>query len=233
MRPIWWTALLFVAAVAPLYGEIRIDEFSDLDEWREVAFPDIDRSSGYSSAGDGEYLRVSSDSSASMLVLDRMIDVYETPIVRWRWRVDSDVAGADLTAQEGDDAAIRLYVAFRVPPEELPFGRRLWARVQERVYGASPPDSALSFVWTNEHYDERAFRSSYTDRQFLLLPSPIEGGEQQIGVWAEQRVNLLETYRELFDSDPPREAYIAIMGDSDNTGGSSEALLDFVSVVAE
>ena len=218
----------FLALPLPGFAEIVIDDFSRLDDWRELEFRGIERRSSYDAFEDGEYLRVRADSSASMLVLDEAIDVYETPILRWRWLVKQPLDGADLQKREGDDAPIRLYVAFRVPTDELPLARRLWARTQKRLYGAVPPDSALSFVWSGKEYDVPAFRSPYTERQFLVVPDPLVGGRREIDTWLEYRANLLDTYRRLFGSEPPGEAYLAVMGDADNTAGESTAVLDYV-----
>ena len=218
--------LLLLLLPGTLAAERVIDSFDSLEGWKEVSFRKIERGSEFESVRNGELLRVSSRGGASMLVLEEEIDVYETPVVSWRWRVTEDLSRQNLFSQEGDDAAIRLYVAFRRPLSERGFGARLWAQVQQKMYGEIPPDSALSFVWSSRF--EGAFLSSYTDRQYLVIPE-IEGGEGFIrGEWIEHSVDLLETYRTLFGEEPPSEAFVAVMGDSDNTGGSTEAWLDYL-----
>jgi hypothetical protein len=221
--------MLFAQAVP---AEITIDTFTGLQGWKELSFRNIESGSEYESARGGELLRVRSRGGASMLVLEEEIDVYETPLIRWRWRVTEEIAGQDLRSREGDDAAIRLYVAFRKPLSQRSFGERIWAAVQENVYGEIPPDSAISFVWSSRSYRESAFLSSYTERQYLVIPEILGEGSFLEGTWVEHEVHLLKIYRRLFGEEPPGEAFVAIMGDSDNTGGSSEAWLDYLSFSA-
>ena len=44
----------------------------------------------------------------------------------------------------------------------------------------------------------------------------------------EESVNVLEDYRKAFGKDPPAMAGLAVMSDTDNTGESAEAYLDFI-----
>jgi hypothetical protein len=209
---------------APRSGPVGTDRFDDLSEWTNLELPGVDALSSYSAADGGETLRVRADGSASTFVLERTVNPYRTPILRWRWRVTRDASGADLQTKDGDDAAIRIYVSFVPPAEERPIVRRLWARVQERVYGAVPPDSSLGFVWTARRYTPQVFPSPYTDRQYVVtMDEPLRPGG-----WSEHAVDLLETYRAHFGTDPPAEAYVAVMGDGDNTGSRTEAFLDYL-----
>lgn len=227
------SAPLLLALPETLSAERIVDEFDRLEGWQELSFRNIERGTTYESARNGELLRVYSVGGASMLVLDGEIDVYDTPVLRWRWRVTGDLERQNLRTKEGDDGPIRLYLAFRQPIKERSFGERIWAGLQENLYGQTPPDSALSFVWSSREEPDQAFQSSYTEKQYLIVP-PIEGdGAYEVGVWLEHEVNIVETYRGVFDEDPPAEAFIAVMGDSDNTDGRSEAWLDYLRLTKE
>lgn len=205
---------------------VEVARFGDLSDWRPLSFPGIERQSRYTAVGGGSYLRVDSENSASMLVWENEIDVAKTPILTWRWRVDENVTGADLQRREADDAPLRLYVAFRTPIEERPWVRRAWARLQIRIYGEEPPDSALGFVWTDRRYQPAVFVSPVTDRQYVV---PVIG---RVGEWSEHSVDVERLYRRHFGDDPPAEAYVAIMGDSDNTASRSTAYVEFVRLEA-
>ncbi|MDA3948356.1 MAG: DUF3047 domain-containing protein [Spirochaeta sp.] len=210
--------------VAQLSTQVGADRFDDLSRWTNLELPKVDAMSTYSAADGGATLRVRADGSASMFVLEHTVDVYRTPIFRWRWRVTRDASGTNLLTKDGDDAAIRIYVSFVTPMEKRPVARRLWAQMQERVYGAVPPDSSLGFVWTARRYTPRVFPSPFTDRQYVVTPvTPL-----RVGTWSEHTVDLLATYRAHFGTDPPAEAYIAVMGDGDNTGSRTEAFLDYL-----
>jgi hypothetical protein len=58
----------------------------------------------------------------------------------------------------------------------------------------------------------------------------LQKGKQKIGAWVEETVNIVEDYRKAFGKDPPTEAGIAVMNDSDNTGERAVSYVDFVEV---
>ena len=55
----------------------------------------------------------------------------------------------------------------------------------------------------------------------------------KLGSWQTYNVNILEDYRNIYGSDPPKIASLAIMGDSDNTGEKSLAFIDFIKLESE
>ncbi|HKK47718.1 MAG TPA: DUF3047 domain-containing protein [Alkalispirochaeta sp.] len=222
------TVALIAVTVSPV-AEIRIESFQDLSPWREVVLDADGASSTYEARGDGDYLLVSSENGASMLIYDQPFNVYQTPILEWRWQALAAVLGSDLRTQDGDDSAIRIYVSFRTPLNERGLAGRAWARLQQRLYGDIPPDSALSFVWAPEVPAERSFPSPFTDALTNTVPESVAPE----GQWSAHRVNVLERYRRHFGEDPPTEAYVAVFGDSDNTGNRSAALLDYIRILRE
>ena len=58
----------------------------------------------------------------------------------------------------------------------------------------------------------------------------LQHGENRKGEWIEEDVNILNDYRKAFGEDPPETAGIAIMSDSDNTGESSAAYIDYIEI---
>jgi len=58
----------------------------------------------------------------------------------------------------------------------------------------------------------------------------LEKGKEKVGMWQEEKVNILWDYRAAFGADPPASASIAIMNDPDNTGQASASYLNFIEV---
>jgi hypothetical protein len=208
-------------------AEIRLEAFDDLSRWREVVMDEDGKPSRWEVVAGGDHLRVTSDNGASMLVYEEPFNVYQTPILAWRWQALTAVRGANLGTRDGDDSAIRIYVSFRTPMSERSMTGRAWARLQRRLYGDIPPDSALSFVWAPEVPMDRSSPSPFTDELMRTIPESVA----PVGEWSTHQVNLLEAYRRHFGEDPPTEAYVAVFGDSDNTGNRSAALLDYIRVL--
>lgn len=220
-------AVVLATVTTSLSAEIRLESFDDLSRWREVVMDTDGTPSAYQASADGHYLRVTSENGASMMVYEEPFNVYRTPILTWRWQALTAVRGSDLHTQAGDDSPIRIYVSFRTPLAERGVAGRAWARLQRRIYGDIPPDSALSFVWAPEVPAVRSSPSPFTDELVRTVPKSVAA----VGEWSTHQVDLLEIYRRHFGEDPPTEAYLAVFGDSDNTGNRSAALLDYVRVL--
>jgi hypothetical protein len=58
----------------------------------------------------------------------------------------------------------------------------------------------------------------------------VESGAAKAGTWVEERRNIVADYRRAFGGAPPRIGAIAIMTDTDNTGGSAEAWYDDIRI---
>jgi len=106
--------------------------------WRVLTFgsrpPTVYRIVG---CGGGPALLARAEGTASVLYT-RVPEPAGRTVLCWRWRVDRLPAGADLRTVERDDAAARVYVAFRYAPERLTRGQRVRYALatQVRQFGA-------------------------------------------------------------------------------------------------
>ena len=197
--------------------------------WREVLFAEGDTPSRFETiqgVSEDWSLRVLSEGGSSMLIHERPIDVNGTPLLRWRWKLLQGLADADLSRRRLEDAAVRIVVSFRNPLEDLPWWLRIWAAHQERRHGEVPPTSAIMYAWGARPHEDASFSVPYTDR-IQIVPVEHRGAAD---VWREVEVDVQADYRRLFGHNPPAVAFVAVMSDSDNTGGRTEALVDFIEV---
>lgn len=65
-----------------------------------------------------------------------------------------------------------------------------------------------------------AFLNAFTANAKMIA---VESGNGNAGQWLTEERDLFADYRTLFGVDPPEAQAIAIMTDSDNTGGVAEA----------
>jgi Protein of unknown function (DUF3047) len=59
---------------------------------------------------------------------------------------------------------------------------------------------------------------------------PVAAGQEKVGEWLEYRVDIVRDYRVAFGEDPPAVASLAVMADSDNTGESARAYIDYIRI---
>jgi len=205
------------------------ENFESLAQWEPLTFPKIKAHSTYTLVKEGgkSILKAESRASASALVYRRTFNIYENPRIRWRWKVTQLSDRGNPKEKEGDDYPIRVYVMFQFDPARATLGERLIYNATRVLYDKYPPHSTLSYVWTGHNLPERFMASPYTEKARIVI---LEKGKQRVGQWVEESVNVLADYRKTFGKDPPAIAGLAVMSDTDNTGESAVAYLDFIEV---
>jgi Protein of unknown function (DUF3047) len=168
-------------------------------------------------------IRADADASASGLIHRLKADARSTPILRWQWKIAGVVQGSDPASRKGDDYAARVYVAFERPAGE----RGMFDRMLQAMYGSDLPDSGLNYVWATSTPVDRIVPNAYTDRVRMIA---VESGPDKAGRWIDEERDILADYRRAFGRDPPPIAGIAIMTDTDDTGGRATAWYGDVSL---
>lgn len=211
--------------------EFAINEkFETLDAWIPIIFPKIENHSEYDVVQiDGvTALKTSSKSSASGIRCTKEFNVYDYPVVRWRWRVDNVYEKGNLEEKAGDDYPLRVYIMFKYDPEKASFGEKVQYGLAKMIYGEYPPQSSLNYIWANRPHKKRIYSSTYTHRAQLVI---VRAGSEDTGSWWEQEINILDDYQQAFGKPPPLHASIAIMNDSDNTGESAVSYMSYIQVL--
>ncbi len=224
-------ALSLISALTG-YAEDRIlfrDDFVTLADWEPLEFPKIKRHTiyGIQDQGDDRGLVAESTNAASALVHKQSFDVTQYSTIRWQWKVDNVYAEGNYREKSGEDYPLRVYVFFEYDPQTAPFGMKITYGLAKTVYGRYPPHSSVNYIWANRAEETEPAKSPYTDRSIMI---PLQSGPENTGRWMEQTVNVLNDYRQAFGEDPPKKAFLAIMNDSDNTGGSAVSHIRFIEV---
>jgi hypothetical protein len=153
--------------------------------------------------GTGHVLRAEARGAASGLILEKKIDLEEFPILSWRWKVENILEKGDARRKEGDDYAARVYVIF---PH--------WFFLRTR---------SINYIWANKLPQGAIVPNPFTSNARMVA---VESGKERAGEWVSESRNVLADYRAIFGEDPPRAGAIAVMTDTDNTGGSTTAWYD-------
>jgi hypothetical protein len=205
------------------------EDFNDIKSWRPLHFPKIKEHSTYSieSTEDGNFLKAESNASASAMVYSKTFNVFEYPLIRWRWKISNVYKKGNAREKSGDDYPIRVYIIFKYNPEKTSFGKKIKYGLAKKLYGEYPPDSSLNYIWANRKHTENVITSPYTNEQKMII---LQTGAQNINKWQQEEVNVVQHYKDSFGTDPPSEASIAVMNDSDNTKESSVSFIDYMEV---
>lgn len=163
-------------------------------------------------------IRADADASMALMARPIAVNLRATPVLCWR--IGGVVATADMATKQGDDYAARVYVAFRLPAQDLSFGTRTKLGIARAIYGDQVPDAAINYVWDNQHPVGTRAPNAYTDRAEMVVQ---RSGDAQAGQWVNERANVLSDMRQAFGSDRAQATLLAVASDTDNTGSKAQA----------
>ncbi len=226
--------VLLCTGVAEIQAEeVFLDEqFVSLQRWEPFYFPKIENHSSYSvlTLNGVSCLSATSSNSASAILLKERFNVYAFPTLAWRWQVTNVYEKGDSSRKDGDDYPVRLYVMFEYDSEKASFGKKIKYELANLFYGKYPPHSSLNYIWANNKQSAPFIPNPYSS---LAMMIPVVSGKDDVGEWLEHKVDIVRDYRAVFDEDPPAIASIAVMSDSDNTGESARAYIDYIRIYKE
>ncbi|MTI89635.1 MAG: DUF3047 domain-containing protein [Balneolaceae bacterium] len=135
------------------------------------------------------------------------IDIYETPILSWKWRVNKLPENANEDSDDRNDAAASIYFVFDM-------GRvALFKKVPK----------SIRYTWSST-LPKGHEASRFFGNQKIVV---IESGEDEMGKWIKVERNLVEDYKHLFGDKPPkRPLAILILSDGNSTHSPAEADYD-------
>lgn len=167
-------------------------------------------------------MAIEAHANKSMALLGRpvTVDLKNTPILCWQWRIDAPLVSADMNRKSGDDYAARVYLTFEVPPAQLGLGTRAKLSLARSIYGNQVPDAALNYIWDNRHPIGTLQDNAYTDRARMLV---LRSGARNAGAWVQERRNVLKDFQRAFGSLTGQLSGLAIASDTDNTGEEAHA----------
>lgn len=141
------------------------------------------------------------DNTASMLYRKFRVDLEKTPYLNWQWQVSNTLGDINEQTRSGDDYAARIYIAIK--PAALEIVPR-----------------ALTYVWASNKNQFSSWPNAYTENVKMLA---LQSGEQRANEWIQEKRNLKDDLQKHFNEDIRWVEGIAIMSDTDNSGGSTSA----------
>ena len=154
------------------------------------------------------------------------LDAHEgaTPVLSWRWKVDRSLEKATWGTRAGDDYAARVYVAFDLPLEALPFLERAKIRFARFMYGEDVPAAAICYVWAGSVAPGTSGWNPYAPRVWMIV---LRAGDERARQWVEESRDVAVDFRAAFASiwtgPVPRIAGVAASTDTDQTLESATA----------
>lgn len=195
-------------SIPPAWQIIRLETHVPATKYRQIHW-------------DGVHA-IEANADSSMALLARLVDVdlNETPMLCWLWRIDGVVKSADMKKRQGDDYAARVYLAFSLPKETLSLADKAALAIARGIFGSHVPDGAINYVWDNVHPIGTRMPNAYTSRAQMVV---LQSGNSQSGKWTAERVNVLNDLHRTFGTASGKLKLLAIASDSDNTKEKARA----------
>ncbi len=171
----------------------------DISGWKPKVFQG---ETSYSLVSEGErrVLKAESSKTASGLYKEVKLDPRKHQVLRWSWKIEGTIPKGNGRTKKGDDYAARVYVVFP---------RTLFWRTK-----------AINYIWANKIPKGATLPNAFSSNALMVA---VESGDEKAGTWVIEERNVYEDYRTLFGEDPPAIGAVALMTDTDNTGGEAVA----------
>lgn len=195
-------ALSLCLAAGGLAAGLHVGAFSEgrLDAWEEESFVGQTEYALVEENGQ-KVLEAQCEASASGLFRRQSVDLRETPVLEWSWRVNGVFEGIDETTREGDDYPARIYVVQE--------HRILRWRTR-----------AMNYVWASEKPRHADWPNAYASQARMLA---LRSGDAEAGEWKTERRNIVEDFKRYHGREIDSIDAIALMTDCDDTGRSVRA----------
>jgi Protein of unknown function (DUF3047) len=165
-------------------------------------------------------LAARSNASASGLLQPINVSPAEYPWLSWRWKVPQLIPGADNASRTGDDAPVRVIVAFDGDKSKWDFEDTSLASLVRLFSGRDMPYATIQYIWENKLPAETVIDNSKTTRAKMLV---VESGPARTGKWLDFRRNIKADYERLFGEPPGPIIFVGLMTDSNATGSMVQA----------
>lgn len=236
----FYFSLLFYLAVPASYlvaaenQKMIVGDFSQHTDslpksWGKLTFSSIGKHTSYTLVKDKNINVVKAESAGSASGLTKMtrFSPKEYPYLSWRWKVQKNIAGSDVTSKSGDDYAARVYVVFEYDFDDLPQEEKSRVSMYKFFNGKLPPLATLNYIWGNKMSIGRIDPSPYTRRVKMIT---LRNKKSALDKWHIEERNIYEDYKKAFAEEPKDVISIAIMTDTDNTKSMALSYFGDISV---
>ena len=148
-------------------------------------------------------LKSKGDNSTISRDLKGRVNLKETPILEWSWKVVTLPTGGNACQKSTDDEAAQVYVAWLRAPEA----------VRSRIIG---------YVWDSTAPAGTICKSQKTSTVTYVV---LRSGSDDLGKWITERRNVVEDFRRIYGEAPDTPTVLSLAIDSDDTRSSAQSFI--------
>jgi DUF3047 family protein len=149
------------------------------------------------------HMRSANEGSTISREIAGRVNLKETPVLEWSWKVAALPAGGNSCRKPTDDQAAQLYVVWPRFPRE----------VRSRIIG---------YVWDTTAPVGTICKSEKSGTVTYVV---VRSGPADLGKWLTERRNVVEDFRKIYGEDPDSPGALSVAIDSNDTGSTSESFM--------
>jgi len=131
------------------------------------------------------------------------VNLKETPILEWRWKMVTLPKGGNSCVKATDDQAAQIFVLWPRFPEQL----------RSRIVG---------YVWDTTQPLGTTCKSEKTSMVTYIV---VRSGAAELGKWFTERRNVREDFKKIYGEEPDNPGAVSISIDSNDTNSYSESFV--------
>jgi hypothetical protein len=204
--------LLLVAAVAGA-SDLVVEDWSSYavgtkgkpTGWKEQSWgsPKYDFAIVANESAKVLHLRSANEGSTISKDIKGKVNLKETPIIEWSWKVTGLPKGGNSCRKATDDQAAQVFVVWPRFPEA----------VRSRIVG---------YVWDSTQPVGTMCKSEKSGTVTYIV---IRSGAADLGKWFTERRNVAEDFKKIYTEDPEPPSAVSVAIDSNDTQSTSESFI--------
>jgi len=149
------------------------------------------------------HIKSANDGSTVSKEVKGKVDLKETPVLEWSWKVVVLPKGGDSRKKATDDQAAQIFVVWPRFPEA----------VRSRIIG---------YVWDTTAPVGTIVKSEKTGTVTYVV---LRSGTAELGKWITERRNVAEDFRKIYGEDPEQPGAVSVSIDSNDTNSVAESFM--------
>ncbi len=149
------------------------------------------------------HLRSANEGSTISREIKGKVNLKETPILEWTWKVAALPRDGNSCRKATDDQAAQVFV--------------VWPRFPEAVRS-----QIIGYVWDTTQPAGTICKSEKTGTVTYVI---VRSGLADLGKWLTERRNVGEDFRRIYGAEPDAPAALSIAIDSNDTNSSAESFV--------
>ena len=149
------------------------------------------------------HMRSANEGSTISRELKGKVDLADTPLLEWSWRVTVLPKDGNSCRKAADDQGGQIYV--------------VWARFPRAVRS-----QIIGYVWDTTQPAGTICKSEKTGTVTYVV---VRSGSAELGKWLTERRNVAEDYRRIYGASPDTPAAVSLAIDSNDTNSTAESFV--------